>query len=787
MNKADILIVEDEAIVAADLTAKLKRLGYEIAGIAAGGEKAVTLADDLKPQLILMDIRLEGPMDGIEAAELIRGRRDVPVIYLTAHSDAATLARAKLTGPFGYILKPFEERELAAQIELALYKHQADREIREQREWLHVTLSSIGDAVIATDAEGRITFINPVAESLTGWNSREASGQPVASVFQIVNEQTEEPLEEIVTRVLREGRAVGLVNHTALVTRADRTVPIEDSAAPIMDAEGQVIGAVLVFHDVTQKRRAVEALRESEGRLSAVLEQLPVGVGVLGRNGQIIQSNSALREVIPQSTLPSSDPERMERWHSVDNQGGPLPPHQWPGARALRGETVRPGIEFRYTEDDGRKRWLIASSAPFRSKDDEIIGAITVVEDITERKRMEEGLRNARDELEVRVQERTAELEKRAKQLAGLSLELTLAEQRERNRVAKLLHDHLQQLLVGAKINQELLMNEIGTASKSTAERVLDLITQSIQEMRSLNAQLAPPVLDSGDLSASLGWLVRWMHENQDFDVNVKTEAPIVLERKDLAVLVFQSIRELLFNVIKHAGVKTADVTMGYQDGNLQVVISDRGKGFHAERVWGRAESDQKFGLITIRERLLHLSGRFEIESAPDRGTAISLILPLDEGRPDEQGLRDLHTEPPVNAVSAPVPIQTSGKRIRVMLVDDHAVMREGLSRMLEPHADIEVVGEASDGEEAVHLAQELIPDAILMDISMPKMNGLEATRIIHAEFPHIRIIGLSMYDEDDQAEAMLDAGASAYRSKSSNTDRLLAAIRGKDQQSNHH
>jgi DNA-binding NarL/FixJ family response regulator len=96
-------------------------------------------------------------------------------------------------------------------------------------------------------------------------------------------------------------------------------------------------------------------------------------------------------------------------------------------------------------------------------------------------------------------------------------------------------------------------------------------------------------------------------------------------------------------------------------------------------------------------------------------------------------------------------------------------------------------VGEASDGEEAVHLAQELIPDAILMDISMPKMNGLEATRIIHAEFPHIRIIGLSMYDEDDQAEAMLDAGASAYRSKSSNTDRLLAAIRGKDQQSNHH
>ncbi len=267
MSQTTILIVEDEAIVAADLAGKLRQLGYEVAGIAAAGAEAVAQAGSLRPKLVLMDIQLEGAMDGIEAAQTIRRRHDVPVIYLTAHSDAATLARAKLTGPFGYILKPFEERELATQIELALYKHQADRQLREQREWLRVTLTSIGDAVIATDGAGRISFVNPVAESLTGWKVEEAMGRPMTDVFRIINEQTGEPLEEPVARVLREGRAVALANHAALVTKDSRTVPVEDSAAPILDAAGQVIGAVLVFHDVTDKRRSQEALERSNREL----------------------------------------------------------------------------------------------------------------------------------------------------------------------------------------------------------------------------------------------------------------------------------------------------------------------------------------------------------------------------------------------------------------------------------------------------------------------------------------------------------------------------------------
>jgi PAS domain S-box-containing protein len=273
MTKTTILLVEDEAIVAADLASKLKQFGYEIVGTTGSGEEAIELARCLLPRLVLMDIRLKGPLDGIAAAEAIRRQQDVPVIYLTAHSDAATLDRAKLSDPFGFILKPFEERELSTTIEMALYKHQSDRQLREQQEWLRVTLASIGDAVITCDTDGRTTFLNPVAESLTGWSIDEARYLPIRKVFHLINEQTRQPSEDAVALVLGEGRPKTLADHTVLVTRDGREIPIEDSASPILAADGRLIGAVFVFHDVSEKRRAGEALRKYYDELEMCVEK----------------------------------------------------------------------------------------------------------------------------------------------------------------------------------------------------------------------------------------------------------------------------------------------------------------------------------------------------------------------------------------------------------------------------------------------------------------------------------------------------------------------------------
>jgi PAS domain S-box-containing protein len=260
MTPARILIVEDERVVARDIQNRLTRLGYEVVGSTRSGDEAVRLAGERRPDLVLMDIRLEGPLDGVAAAQEIRRRSQLPVVYVTAYADDDTLRRARITEPFGYILKPFEERELRTVIEMALYKHDAERRLRESERRYAVTLSSIGDAVIATDNEARVVFMNPVADALTGWPAGEAANQPVGEVFRIVNEHTREPAEDPVSKVLRQGTVVGLANHRVLLARDGRAVPVEDCGAPIIDDGGHVSGAVLVFHDATARRQAEEAL-----------------------------------------------------------------------------------------------------------------------------------------------------------------------------------------------------------------------------------------------------------------------------------------------------------------------------------------------------------------------------------------------------------------------------------------------------------------------------------------------------------------------------------------------
>lgn len=274
MSGARILIVEDEGIEALDLQQRVTGMGYTVLDIVSTGEEAIEKAGETLPDLVLMDIMLPGEIDGVTAAEQIRSRFNLPVIYITAYADEDTLQRAKVTEPYGYIVKPFRERELQITIDMALHKHEMGKKLRESAKWFSTTLKSIGDAVIATDKKGRITFMNPVAERLMGWKLEEVKSKKLTEVFNIINMYSRQPAENPVTRVLLEGVTIGLANHTLLIAKDGTEIPIDDSAAPIKDDQGNIVGVVLVFHDVTERIQTEAALRESEERYRTLAEEL---------------------------------------------------------------------------------------------------------------------------------------------------------------------------------------------------------------------------------------------------------------------------------------------------------------------------------------------------------------------------------------------------------------------------------------------------------------------------------------------------------------------------------
>ncbi|MCA1443221.1 response regulator [Ensifer sp. IC4062] len=270
MSRKSILVVEDDRVVSRDIQLQLRNIGYDVAGAAVSGEQAIAMAASLKPDLVLMDIRLEGDMDGIQAATTIRERMRMPIVYLTAYADDETVRRAGESEPFGYLLKPFEETQLRAAIEMALYKHAAEKRLHESERRYATTLSSIGDAVIATDSAGLITFMNPVAEALTKWKMAEAIGQPVVNIFRIINEDSRQTVEDPVAKVLRLGTIVGLANHTLLIAKDGTEIHIDDSGAPIIDDHGEISGAVLVFRDIGHRKQMDDALRQAQADLALV-------------------------------------------------------------------------------------------------------------------------------------------------------------------------------------------------------------------------------------------------------------------------------------------------------------------------------------------------------------------------------------------------------------------------------------------------------------------------------------------------------------------------------------
>jgi PAS domain S-box-containing protein len=394
------------------------------------------------------------------------------------------------------------ERELIAAKE-ALERKSA--ELAEQRESFRVTLSSIGDAVITTDTEGKITFLNPVAETMTGWKSSEAAGQPLEKVFHIIHEQTRQNATNPVARVLRDGAVVGLANHTALIARDGTETPIDDSAAPIRDATGKVSGVVMVFHDVTRQRQAETALRESNRLLS-----------------------------------------------------------------------------------------------------------------------------EARDQLEKRVQERTAELNTANENLRHLSSRLLHLQDEERRRIARELHDSVGQLLAAISMNISTIQAQSHNLTPDAARAVADnaiLLDRVSAEIRTLSYLLHPPLLEIAGLATALRWYADGFSERSKIKVDL--DIPDSLRRlpEDTEIAIFRIIQECLTNIHRHSGSATASILIREEGDRLVIQVRDRGKGTPAEELQKLAVTGG-VGFGGIRERLRVFDGTLEIQS-DDSGTVTKASLKI--------------------------------------------------------------------------------------------------------------------------------------------------------------
>lgn len=550
-------------------------------------------------------------------------------------------------------------------------------------------------------------------------------------------------------------------NETFRVVRPDGTERWMHGLGRAERTDGQLTRLGGICLDVTDYRRAEEALQarrqeEHDRELRLLLETAAQGIVSVDAQGTIVMANRALEAMFGWGAgeLVGQPIERLVppsfRTQDIQHQSAYFagPSAREMGSGHLLGQR-KDGSTFAIESS------LNHISTPRGGR------AIAFITDVTDRQRAAAAL-----------QERTAELEYRTAQLSRLASDLTLAEHHAREQLARTLHDGLQQMLLAAAVNidRKLKRDErLGIASDGLVAQARSGLNEAIGAARSLSIELYPPVLQYAGLTAALNWLADHTRTKYGIEVEVSADPLATTARKDIRTLLFESVRELLINAVKHAQTDRVAVSLALgDDDTLCITVRDQGIGFDPAALLDRAKiAPVGWGLFSIRERLMLLSGRFDIESAPGQGTVFRLIAPrgtvqdLPSRGADEQASRGADGRPSTSA-------------LRTLIVDDHAAVRQAFRELLQERPELAIVGEASNGLEAITLARALRPDVILMDISMPQMDGIEATRRLHAELPSIQILGLSSYPRMEDLHPIEQVGGAGYFVKGADTQRLI-------------
>lgn len=388
-----------------------------------------------------------------------------------------------------------------------------------------------------------------------------------------------------------------------------------------------------------ERKRAEEALRTSEQRYRGLFHLVPIAVYTSDGNGLIQEYNHRAVELWGREPEKNSPKEKYCGAFKIFYPDGRFMPHEeCPLSRVLHGEVLEPNeLEILIERPDGSRRNVIAHPLPIKNERGEIVEALNCLYDITERKKAEEALRENKKQLqalnevlEQKVEEQTAEMRK-------LASELTLAEQRERHRISHILHDDLQQRLYAIQMQMEYL-GDGDKIEDAALPGELASIQEQIHEVlaltRHLSIDLSPPILRDEGLTQAIGWLASQMQEQHGLHIELQAEGTFAIPDEEIQVLLFNCVRELLFNIVKHAGVNQAVVSLQRSNADLRIEVRDKGNGFHVAVPARQDRNDdtpqrRSFGLPTLRHRLTLFGGRMDIKSKPGGGTQVTLIVPV--------------------------------------------------------------------------------------------------------------------------------------------------------------
>ena len=636
----------------------------------------------------------------------------------------------------------------------------AEQRANEQRELLRITLHSIGDAVITTDVQGRITYMNAVAESLTGWAKPDGVGQPLDAVFRIVNEKTRQPVESPAARALRDGVVVGLANHTLLIRKDGRACPIDDSAAPIRGDNGTLSGCVLIFRDVTAQRDAeAERARQllTATLLASIIESSDDAIISKSLDG-VIQSWNAAAERLFGYTAD----EAIGRHISLI-----IPPER----RAEEDEIIaslRAGrrIEHFETErlrSDGRRIFVSLTISPIKDESGHVVGASKIVRDVTDRRRAEDDLRRLAADL--------SEADRRKNEfLAMLAHEL-------RNPLAPISNTVRALPLAGRdtdtlRMASEMLQRQVGQMSR-LVDDLLDMsrITRGKIELRKGRVELGPIVQQAVES-------VRGLYRSMDHELTVSLPPrPVHLEADPVRLA--QVVGNLLSNAGKFTD-KGGHVWLTVAEDGAQAIIRVRDNGIgiaaeHHPRLFDmfaqvdtsleRSRDGLGIGLTLVKTLVELHGGTVDVHSdGPGRGSEFTVRLPVVVDAPRE-------ASPP--AAGEPVPAASR----RVLIVDDSEDGAESLAMLLEFGGH--ETHQAHDGLAALEAATRLRPDVVLLDIGLPGLNGYEVCRRIRQEpwGKQLLLVALTGWGQDEDRHRSREAGFDAHMVKPVDFDALLKLL----------